>query len=100
MNVSLRTESPFPNLTGTYTIQIVRNSSSNPVDLTVLIEQEEEKIFVTAKLDSFSVASIPRVLRGRIADRNAHQAIVEFENGDWERYVFTEGRFSKHEFLF
>ncbi|WP_156781799.1 hypothetical protein [Leptospira tipperaryensis] len=101
MSISIHTEGPFPDLTGTYTVPILSSPNAEPVDLFILIEQEGEKIFVTARLDSQSpVDSIPRLLKGRITDRNRHHVIVEFENGDWERYVFTEGRFSGHEFLF
>ncbi|TGK33212.1 hypothetical protein EHQ12_17905 [Leptospira gomenensis] len=99
-NPSVFTSGPLPDLSGSYETRV--HTSSGELPATIRIEQNGDEIFVTASLsetsDSGSFSS-PKLF-GKLTDRNRHHVIVTFENGTSERYVFTEGRFSRHEFLF
>ncbi|MBW0435723.1 hypothetical protein HGB47_19130 [Leptospira yasudae] len=100
MKPSIHTEGPLPDLSGSYQITITETSVL-AVSATIRIEQEDDLIRVSLEYKNRNKAdSPPKRLQGRITERNRHHVIVRFENGTWERYVFHEGRFSGHEFLF
>ncbi|EQA52447.1 hypothetical protein LEP1GSC052_1516 [Leptospira kmetyi serovar Malaysia str. Bejo-Iso9] len=99
MKPSIYTDGPLPDLSGTYTITITE-SFLKAVPAKISIEQNEADIKVSLDLKKQNETdSSPKTMNGKITERNRHHVIVEFENGTWERYVFTEGRFSGHAFL-
>ncbi|PJZ58313.1 hypothetical protein [Leptospira barantonii] len=99
MKPSIYTDGPLPDLSGTYTITITE-TFLKAVPARISIEQNEADLKVSLELKKPNKEdSSSKTLSGKITERNRHHVIVEFENGAWERYVFTEGRFSGHGFL-